>query len=394
MWGFVFNESERLFRAKQIGKRIIATMGDLGAVPVIIAAFPDCIPFYPECIWWMPFFNESTVLLDTSSELGTPEAACFSRAALAAFYKRAYFPKPDKIFATTGATCDDYSCTMQSIEHLGHDITWIEAPFRRLMKDSNDPGEYVDAVHGYTYPKRFEGYLIKEYRRIWNIMADLTGTNAEHLLGKSIHKANTLRTLVRNITSLAYDAAVMPFPALELMTIEFGNLYWYADIEEWTAILTMIYETIGKRVAHNVGVQSPDAVPIAWINPTADPYLLNFVEDLGLRVCATEYVIRQALVEIDETLDPFRALARSFMQASLIGSTRERIQSIKESIDQGKIKGVLITNMLGGSHCAMETRIMEKMIDVVPVLSLDIPPPPGVTEQIKNRVEAFAESLR
>jgi hypothetical protein len=394
MWGFVFNESERLFRAKQIGKRIIATMGDLGVVPIIIMSFPDSIPFYPECIWWTPFFNESTVLLDASSELGTPEAACFSRAALAAFFKRAYFPKPDKIIATTGATCDDYSCTMQLIEHLGYDITWIEAPFRRSMQDDDNPAEYTNAGHGYTYLKRFEDYLINEYRRIWDIMANMIGIRDENRLAQSIRKANALRALVKNITSLTYGAEIMPFPALELMTIEFGNLYGYADVDEWTSILTMVYETIEKRVAHNVGVQSSNAIPIAWINPTADPYLLNFVEELGLRVCATEYVIRQALVKIDTTIDPFRALARAFMQASLIGSTRERIRVIKEAIDRGKIKGVLITNMLGGSHCAMETRLIEKMIDTVPVLSLDVPPPPGITEQIKNRVEAFAESLR
>jgi benzoyl-CoA reductase/2-hydroxyglutaryl-CoA dehydratase subunit BcrC/BadD/HgdB len=41
----------------------------------------------------------------------------------------------------------------------------------------------------------------------------------------------------------------------------------------------------------------------------------------------------------------------------------------------------------------METKLMERMIDTVPVLSLDVPPPPGITEQIKTRIEAFAETL-
>lgn len=392
MWGFVFNESERLFRARQAGKKIIATMGDLGTVPVIIMAFPDCIPFYPECIWWTPFFNESSVLLDKASELGAPEAACFSRAALAAFFKKAYFPVPNRIFASTGATCDDYSSIMQSIENLGYDIMWIEAPYRRSPIQDEDM-DSIETEHGYTYQKRFEHYLACEYKRVWENMVLLTGVNDMERLKASISKTNVLRKLVLDILHATFNAPIAPFPALELMTIEFGNLYGYADIDEWMSVLNMIYETIKNRIDRGIGVQPENAVPIAWINPTADPYLLNFVEDLELRVVSTEYVIRQALVTIEETTDPFQALARSFMHASLIGSTRQRIASINKAVEQGKIKGVLITNMLGGSHCAMETKLMDKLIDSVPVLSLDVPPPPGITEQIKTRIEAFAEAL-
>ena len=384
MWGFVFNESERLFRAKQCGKKIIATMGDLGTVPVIVMAFPECIPFYPECIWWAPFFNESNVLLDAASELGAPEAACFSRAALAAFFKKAYFPVPDRIFASTGATCDDFTSTIQSIEHLGFETTWLEVPL----------GHTYSRKHAETgSPERIEDYLIKEYRRVWDIMTTLTGTNSLDMLAESIRKANRLRALVRDVTDRTYNAEANPFPALELMTIEFGNLYGYADIDEWIIILEHVRDAIGYRIEHGTGIQPHDAVPIAWINPSADPFLLNFVEDLGLRVVDTEYVIRQALVHIDETTEPFRALARSFLRAPLIGSTRQRIDPILHAIDRGKIKGVLITNVLGGSHCAMETKLMERMLDRVPVLSLDVPPPPGITEQIKTRIEAFAEAL-
>lgn len=393
MWGFVFNESERLYRAKQSGKKIIATMGDLGTVPVIVMAFPGCVPFYPECIWWTPFFNESTVLLDTASELGAPEAACFSRAALAAFFKKAYFPVPDRIFASTGATCDDFTSTIQSIENLGFNITWIEAPLRRSHPDSTCDEPSIETEYRYTFPRRFEDYLIKEYHRIWDIMIGVAGKNSMDMLSASIRKTNKLRALVNAITHDTYDAEIAPFPALELMTIEFGNLYGYADIDEWISILEAVYDTIQHRIERKTGIQPKNDVPIAWVNPSADPFLLNFVENLGLRVVDTEYVIRQALVQIDETIEPFRALARSFMHASLIGSTRQRIDSILRSIDQGKIKGVLITNVLGGSHCAMETKMMECMIDTVPVLSLDVPPPPGITEQIKTRIEAFAEAL-
>ncbi len=405
LWGFVFNESERLFRAKQIGKKLIATMGDLGTVPVIVMAFPDCVPFYPECIWWTPFFKESTVLLDTAAELGAPEATCFSKAALAAFYKRAYFPKPDLIFASTGASCDDYSCVMQLVADLGYEPVWLEIPLR---KDSTNP---EDLCRQKDLPKRFknrevtdskfeiqnsklEDYLINEYQLVWKTLVNITGSEDKNLLLKSIKKANHLRQLVARIKELTYTAAIAPLPALELMTIEFGNLYGYADFDEWIAILEMVYEMVKKRVEKGVGVLLESAIPIAWITPSADPLLLNFVEDLGLRIVATEYVINQALVPIEEDVEPFRALARSFLKASLIGSTQERVKRINTDIKSGKIKGILITNMLGASHCAMETRIIEKLLSDVPVLTIDVPTPFGITEQLKTRLIAFAETLR
>jgi benzoyl-CoA reductase/2-hydroxyglutaryl-CoA dehydratase subunit BcrC/BadD/HgdB len=178
-----------------------------------------------------------------------------------------------------------------------------------------------------------------------------------------------------------------------MMAIEFGNLYGYADMEEWIAIVEMLLDLVRERAAKKIGVLDRNAIPVAWITPSADPYLLNLVEDLGGRVVATEYVINQALVPIEENIDPFRALARAFMKSSLNGSTSERIRRIAEMAGSGRIKGVIITNMLGASHCAMETRSIEKELRSVPVLSIDVPAPFGITEQIRTRIEAFMEMI-
>lgn len=374
LWGFVFNESERLYRAGQTGKKVVATMGDLGVVPIIVMAFPDCVPFYPECIWWTPFFRESKDLLNTATMLGIPEGSCFVRAALSAFYKKAYFPKPALLIGSTGASCDDYSGVMQLVEDLGHEVLWAEVPVR---KDG-----------------RAEDYLVAEYDRIWNSLEKLTGLGAHKGLPESIRKANRLRRTVEQLKQLCYNAPLAPLPALELMTIEFGNMYGYGDFDEWTRIVEGVYATVKQRVELGQGVLKAGAIPIAWVSPSADPYMLNLVEDMGCRVVATEYVINQALVEIEEDAEPFRALARAFLQASLIGSTEERVERIKGEIDAGKVRGVLITNSMGASHCAMETRLIEKMLGKVPVLSVDIPEPFGISEQIRTRLEAFVEMIR
>ncbi|UCG30692.1 MAG: 2-hydroxyacyl-CoA dehydratase [candidate division WOR-3 bacterium] len=394
LWGFAFNESERLFRARQSGKHIVAAMGDLGTVPVITMSFPECVPFYPDCTWWTPFFNESTVLLDKASELGTPEGSCFVRSTLAAFHKMAYFPKPDILFASTGASCDDYSCIMQMVEDMGYELNWLEIPYRRHRKDYHVEERYTKTAHGFEYPERFETYLVDEYKRVWHKMKQLTGTDDTERLKQSINKNNRLRRLTHEIRELTHNANIAPYPGLEMMVIEFGNLYGYADIDEWLNILSMVKETILGRIEKGLGVLRPDAIPLAWVTPTADPLLLNIVEDLGGRVVATEYVINQALVEIDEEIDPFVALARSFMDASMIGSTEERIRNITTGVDSGKVAGVIISNMLGCSHCAMETRLIEEKLKRVPVLAIDVPGPLGITEQLRTRIAAFLEMLR
>jgi hypothetical protein len=393
LWGFTFNESERLFRARQTGKKVIAVMGDLGTIPVIVTSFPNCIAFYPECTWWTPFFNESTVLLDKASELGIPEASCFVRATLAAFSKKAYFPKPDLILASTGASCDDYSSIMQQVENLGYEFTWLEIPYRRDRGENahDSPSKIAD---GKRNNERLEKYLVKEYQKAWDKMVDLTGIDDINLLSDNIKKTNVLRRLVNAIKESCHESHVAPFPALEMLVVEFGNLYAYADFDEWTSILQMVHETIRERTRRGAGVLNRDALPVAWVTPTADPVLLNIMEDAGCRVVASEYVINQAMVEIDEDIDPFHALARSFTKASLIGSTRERIKRIKAKIESEQVAGVIITNMLGASHCAMETRLIERMLDKVPVLAIDVPAPPGITEQLKTRIAAFVETLR
>lgn len=393
LWGFVLNESERLFRARQSGRKVVATTGDLGTVPIIVQAFPGCVPFYPECVWWTPFMNESTVLLDAASELGAPEAACFSKAALAAFHKRAYFPEPDLVIASTGASCDDFSCVMQLVEDLGHEVFWIEIPYRRGPREYLRADDYAETGKEPSYPTRAVEYLANEYRRVWQRMAQLAGESDEAQLLESIDRANRLRAVVEQIKQLAYEAETAPLPALEMMVLEFGNLYGYADLEEWSDIVDMVHETVADRVTAGLGILQPDAIPIAWITPSPEPLLLNLVEELGCRVVATEYVINQALTPIGAG-EPFTSLAKSFLNASLIGSTRERVRKIAGQIGDGRIAGVLITNMLGASHCATETRLIEQMLGGVPVLSLDVAAPGGITGQMRTRIQAFVETIR
>jgi len=393
MWGLVQNETERLFRARQIGRRVIATMGDLGAVPVIVDSFPGCVAFYPDCIWWTPFVMESRVLFDAAAELGIGDATCFSRAALGAFAKHSYFPDPDLVIASTGASCDDYSGVEQLVQSFAPDVLWVEEPLRQECRIASDecrmgvPRETQAAIT----------FLTREYERVVERMERLAGhAITEEELREGVRRANRVRKLVARLRELTFRDAALA--ALEMMVVEFGSLHYYSDIGEWTAVLEHLLATAERRAARAERVVDGAALRIIWVTPPADPLLLTYVEDKGARVVGTEYVINQALEVMDESRPPLEAIADSFMAASLIGTSRARAESVIGQARERQAEGVIISGILGGSHCAMEARLISDYVKQemgLPVLEFDVAPPSNeVGLQLQTRIDAFLEVLR
>ena len=392
MWGFVQNETERLFRARQTGRHVVATMGDLGAVPVIVNSFPGCVAFYPDCIWWTPFTMESKVLFDAAADLGIGDATCFSRAALGAFAKHSYFPDPELVIASTGASCDDYSGVEQLAARFAADVLWVEEPWR------NECGAACGRTKsGVEYDPKTRDFLVVEYQRVVERMERLTG---HHITGdelqSGVERANQVRKLVRRLRELAYSQPVLG--ALEMMVIEFGNLHYYSDMDEWTAVLEHIVGTAERRAGAREYVLDERALRLIWVTPPADPLLLTYVEDRGARVVGTEYVINQALEEMDESKPPLDAIAESFLAASLIGTSRQRAEAVIRQARERQAEGVIISNILGGSHCAMESRLIADRVKAelgLPVLEFDVAPPAReIDRQLQTRIDAFLELLR
>jgi benzoyl-CoA reductase/2-hydroxyglutaryl-CoA dehydratase subunit BcrC/BadD/HgdB len=380
LWGFVNNESERLFRARQSGRKVIAVMGDLGPLAVLVNAFPGCVPFYPDCWWWTPFAMESDVLLDTAARLGIGEATCYSRAALGAFAKHSYFPDPDLIFAATGASCDDYSGVESLVARMTGNCLWIETPLR-LPDDT----------------EALVNLLVSEYRRAVSALEDLTRSRlTESMLAKSVQRANEVRRLTARLRRLAYQDAVLP--ALEMMLVEFGCLHYYSDISEWTEILRHLTATAEYRRQTSQPVNNPDALRLAWLTPPADPLLLTLIEDRGARVVATEYVINQALTLLDESVPGLTAIALSHLNGSLNGTTAERAALLISAAQAHQAEGLVISGILGGSHCAMESRLIAEIVKkklTMPVLEFDVAPPhPEIDRSTRTRIDAFLELLR
>lgn len=401
LWGFMLSESERLYRARQSGMKIVATMGDLGAIPPLVNSFPGAVSFYPDCCWWTPFLNESTILFEEAKRRGIGDECCFVRAALGAFAKLAYFPKPDVNIAATGASCDDMAAVMQSIERLGHQIHWFELPHRKTQYPWFS-GEAFSITQSdkIPYQSDIKEVLLKEYEALIPLLEQATGQKYfASCLKKSIQKTNTIRILIEEIKNLTFTARLSPLPALEIMNIEFIALSGYSDTDETVSILEHILDTVKDRIAHNQGLSKENSVRIFWVTPPADPLLLNYLEDLGGRLAGTEFVINQALHPLPINGNPLESLVDGLLNASLIGTTKNRADTIVQQARQYNAEGVIISNIFASSHCAYETSLIKEIIQKelnIPVLAFDVVAPgkQKLQSQIFNRMTAFIELIR
>ena len=168
-----------------------------------------------------------------------------------------------------------------------------------------------------------------------------------------------------------------------------------------------------------------DAVRIFWVNPVADLRVMNLLEDVGGRVCGTDYLFCHALDPIPtvsekgtvplcrdgpegaahkwglspfRTLPPLEALAQMALADPMVGSPVDRAKRICSDIRRFGAQGVVISRIPGASHCAMEAAIIgdvvRSQIDV-PVLEIEVPPVTDAMEPtLRTRLEALVETVR
>jgi benzoyl-CoA reductase/2-hydroxyglutaryl-CoA dehydratase subunit BcrC/BadD/HgdB len=305
------------------------------------------------------------------------------------------------------------------VENMGFPVHWFELPLRK-EKTADGAGrtrcerceKWNLTPAGTGYHESAREFLVAQFRSLHRKLESTLGATLDAAaLQASIRKVNGIRRQMKHIKQMVYSAPASVFPALEMMVLEFGNLHFYSDIDEWSSILAHVEETIEGRLTN--GLRMADSgkrnteLRVIWVTPPADPLLLTYAEDQGLRVVGTEYVINQSLHEIRSpaidcpsatTDDWLTALAETLLNASLIGSSRARAESAIQQAKEFGADGVIISGILGGSHCATETSLIRDYIQEqldLPVLAFDVPAPTtGISSQIRTRMEAFIEVLR
>lgn len=397
LWNFLLTEEERLHRAREEGNKIVGTMKDLGTAPVIAYSFDRMVAFYPDGAWWTPCVMEGTAgLLRIADSLGIDDSFCPARALLGAFVNEAHFPIPDLLVCSVGATCDDLSAIAQRLDYLGHSVFWWEIPHRRTPAP-DEPA--VQLPGGFRAAEEQVAFVKSELERLCHALEDCAGQRlTDERLRHGIRKANRVRRRLGRLRNLVYQTPICPLPALEMQIAEMLALHFCSDPEESVRVLDALLETAERRVSAGSGVLPRHAVRVFWINPVADLRVMNLLEDVGGRVCGTEYLFCHALDEIPEELPPIEALARMTLADPMVGSPADRAGRVCQDMRRFGAEAAVISKIPGASHCGLEGTIMGDLIREqlgVPVVEIEVPPIADSMEPtLITRLEALVETVR
>jgi len=375
LWNFLLTENARLHQARANGENIVGTMKDLGTVPVMAYSLPGVRAFYPDGAWWTPCLMEcSDKLLQQAEAMGIDASFCPVRAMLPAFENGEHFPKPDLLICSTGAICDDFSAIAQRLEHRGHSILWWEMPRRRAPAAEEISYELTGNL---VAPKSQVDCVQTELQRVGRALGELAGkTLGDDLLAAGIRTANQVRGLLKSLRQTVYSAPAAPLPALEMLIAEMLAIHFCSDREETIAVLTGLLAEAQERVRQNQFVVSSDAVRIFWVNPVADLRAMNLLEELGGRICGSDYMFTHALDLIPENLPPLEALSRTALADPMVGPTVDRAARIVRECQANHAEAVVVSRIPGASHCAREGKIIREIVRRqigIPVIELEIP---------------------
>ena len=397
LWNFLLTENARLHQARANGDKIVGTMKDLGTVPVMAYALPGVRAFYPDGAWWTPCLMEcSDKLLQQAEAMGIDASFCPVRAMLPAFENGKHFPQPDLLICSTGAVCDDFSAIAQRLEHLGHSIFWWEIPRRR----EPGPGEIACVLPGnLTAPKIQVDCVRTELQRVGEALGELAGiTLDDDRLAAGIRAANQVRRLLDSLRRTVYAAPAAPLPALEMLVAEMLAIHFCSDREETIAVLDGLLAEVQTRIRQNQFVIRADAVRVFWVNPVADLRAMNLLEELGGRICGSDYMFTHALDLIPENLPPLEALARTALADPMVGPTADRAARIVRECQAGRAEAVVVSRIPGASHCAREGEIIREIVRRkigIPTIELEIPPVcDAMLPNLGSRLQALVETAR
>ena len=397
LWNFLLTENERLHQARAMGHKIVGTMKDLGTVPVMACALPGVRAFYPDGAWWTPCLMEcSDKLLQQAEMMGIDASFCPVRAMLPAFENGGHFPEPDLLVCSTGAICDDFSAIAQRLEHLGHSILWWEIPRRRQPA----LGETACALPGHLAAPKIQVDCVRtELQRVGNALGELAGrTLDDDCLAAGIRAANQARRLLDSLRRAVCSAPAAPLPALEMLVAEMLALHFCSDRGEAIAVLDGLLAEVQSRVQRNQFVVSARAVRIFWVNPVADLRAMNLLEELGGRLCGSDYMFTHALDLIPENLPPLEALARTALADPMVGPTADRAARIVRECQANRAEAVVVSRIPGASHCAREGEIILEIVRQkigIPAIELEIPPVcDALRPSLGSRLQALVETAR
>jgi hypothetical protein len=179
------------------------------------------------------------------------------------------------------------------------------------------------------------------------------------------------------IAPTVYAAPGAPLPALEMLVAEMLAIHFCSDRAETIAVLGDLLAEAQSRARRNQFAVSADAARIFWVNPVADLRAMNLLEEIGGRICGTDYMFTHALDLIPEDLPPLEALARAALADPMVGPASDRAARIVRECRANGAEALVVSRIPGASHCAREGEIILQFARReigIPAIELEISP--------------------
>ncbi|SDL37754.1 Benzoyl-CoA reductase/2-hydroxyglutaryl-CoA dehydratase subunit, BcrC/BadD/HgdB [Maridesulfovibrio ferrireducens] len=242
-------------------------------------------------------------------------------------------------------------------------------------------------------------YWMDGLRELEKFLFECSGIKVtEEELHNQIVIQNKIRRELYNLAVLAADER-SPLNAKEMLTVQESKSF-VVHPEKYLASLTTLRTELeeylkqpdlsinrGLRILMTgcpMGKGSDKAIVIA--------------EELGARVVCMENCsgLKGVTLSVDETGDPYEALARRYLQVpcSCMTPNPHRPESIKEMVDIFKVDAVVDMTWLGCHTYNAESTTLRRFVEEeleLPFLHIETDYSDSDIEQLRTRIEAFVE---
>jgi benzoyl-CoA reductase subunit C len=259
------------------------------------------------------------------------------------------------------------------------------------------PMTYVHLPQNMTSPAAVD-YLVAEYRRV----ADELGAVSGHPVGaedlrRALGAYNALRAQLRALYRLR---AASPE---KLSTAELYTLVRLATLGDPIDVEPLIAESIVTALGREARAKDRIRVVVVGSFCEQPPLeLIAGIEESGCYVVDDDFLLGWRLMKgsVDETGDPFRALARAYLDGSLHASTKHDLRRPRAAalIDSVRATDAAAVIFLGAKFCEpglFDYALYRKALDenAVPHLFLEFEEKMWNYDKIRTEVETFVESM-
>jgi benzoyl-CoA reductase/2-hydroxyglutaryl-CoA dehydratase subunit BcrC/BadD/HgdB len=288
-----------------------------------------------------------------------------------------YFPLPD-VFISPSFACEE-AVVLPSY----------------LSKKYNIPILYIDCPH--CMDESAEEYLARQLHECVLKLADFFKIKLEtERIRETIHYANEARKWWIKYQTIR-PKLKKNILGMNLPTIMYGLLIQSKfGLAQTVEVVKKLYRDLKKEIEQEAeGLNSPR---ILWLHmlPLHTASLLTLLKRLNLNIVADEYS-QITWDELDPS-DPWRSLARKYMQAIAYGSIEKRMKFLDQLIARNDIDAIIELCHPGCKPVSGQSLLVANYLKSkgIPHLSVEadlIDPDNFSIQQIRTRIEAFVEML-